>query len=82
MHEGLEPNESVLAGLDEVVPFVHLQERRPSWHTADSSLVDVTHALSILAVGGDLIAVLVDGAWSDRLPDLVGPAGSTAASGP
>lgn len=67
VHEGLEPNASVPVGLDAVVPFVHRLERRPSWLTSDGPLVDVTHALSVLVVERDLIAVLVDGAWSDRL---------------
>ena len=65
--EGLEGITTVPAGLDGAVPFVHRVERPPSWHTPDGSLTDVSHALSVLVSGGDLIAVLIDGAWSDSL---------------
>jgi hypothetical protein len=67
LSEGLEESAKAPAGVDAAVPFVHRVERPPSWHARDRSLTDVSHALSVLVSGGDLIAVLIDGAWSDSL---------------
>jgi hypothetical protein len=57
----------VMRRIDEIVPFVHRVERAPGWQGSGGDLLDVVHALSLLVVGGDLLAVLVDRTWADRL---------------
>ena len=66
VHEGLDRTSIVIDGLDDIVPFVHRIERTPSWQGPDGTLTDTTHVLSLLVLGGDLIAVLVDSVWADR----------------
>lgn len=63
--EGLSPG-AAIEPMEEVLAFVHRVEQSPSWYIGPE-FADRCHVLTLAARAGDLIALLMDRMWSDRM---------------